>query len=141
MRDPLYSSRSRRTLISFKDIRNNKYHFETETQFDQKYFYVTHKVNGLKSILERFKRLPSGLYITNIRRIEFYLNKHLKCINDIKFLFWHNRLGHPGSVMMRRIINQLHGHEIENLKFSIKGAFPYLTCKKINNQIIKIKSG
>ena len=34
MGDALYSPRSRRTLISFKDIRNNKYHLETVTHFD-----------------------------------------------------------------------------------------------------------
>ena len=67
--DALYSPRSRRTLISFKDIRNNKYHLETGTQSDQEYLYVTHQVNGLKSKLERFKGLPSSLYITNIRQL------------------------------------------------------------------------
>ena len=59
--DALYSPRSRRTLISFKDIRNNKYHLETGNQSDQEYLYVTHQVNGLKFILEHFKRIPSGL--------------------------------------------------------------------------------
>ena len=46
MGDALYSSRSRRTLISFKDIRNNKYHLKTGIHSDQEYLYVTHQVNG-----------------------------------------------------------------------------------------------
>ena len=90
MGDAPYSPRSQMILISLKDIRNNKYHLKTETQSDQEYLYVTHHVNELKSILERFKKLPSGLYITHIRRIESYSNEHLKCINDIRFLLWHN---------------------------------------------------
>ena len=80
--DALYSPRSRRTLISFKDIRKNKYHLETGTQSDNEYMYVTHQVNGQRSILESFKGLPSGLYITNIRQIESYSNEHLKCHHE-----------------------------------------------------------
>jgi len=122
--------RSCRTLLSFNDIRNNKYYLETWNQSDLEYVYVTHQVNGLKFILERFKRTPSGLYINHIHRVESYLNEHLKCIYVTKLTLWHKRLGHPGSGMMHHIIHQSHGNNIEILKIPIKGKLPCHTCPK-----------
>jgi hypothetical protein len=39
--DVLYSSKSRRNLISFKDIRLNDYHVETTNEGDDEYLYIT----------------------------------------------------------------------------------------------------
>jgi hypothetical protein len=40
----------------------------------------------------------------------------LKFTNYSNFIIWHNRLGHPGSVMMRKIINGSCWHKLNNEK-------------------------
>ena len=39
--DTLYSSKSRRNMLSFKDIRRNGYHIETVNEDNVEYFYIT----------------------------------------------------------------------------------------------------
>jgi hypothetical protein len=39
--DALYSSKSRRNLLSFKDIQRNGYHIETMTENNIKYLQIT----------------------------------------------------------------------------------------------------
>ena len=39
--DALYSSKSRRNLLSFKDIRRNGYHIETMNEDNVEYIYIT----------------------------------------------------------------------------------------------------
>ncbi|GAV87924.1 hypothetical protein CFOL_v3_31348, partial [Cephalotus follicularis] len=38
--DVLYSTKSRRNLLSFKDIRRNGYHIETTNENGKKYIYI-----------------------------------------------------------------------------------------------------
>ncbi|GAV56991.1 hypothetical protein CFOL_v3_00530, partial [Cephalotus follicularis] len=68
--DALYSTKSRRNLLSFKDIRLNGYHIETTNENDKEYLYITGNTCGRKQILEKLPRLSSGLYIMKIRAIE-----------------------------------------------------------------------
>ena len=44
--DALYSSRSRRNLLSFKDIRGNGYHIETISDENIEYLYITSHNSG-----------------------------------------------------------------------------------------------
>ena len=60
--DALYSSRSRRNLISFKDIRCNGYHIETISDANIEYLCITSHDSGQKLIMERLRALSSGLY-------------------------------------------------------------------------------
>ena len=46
--DVLFSSRSRRNLLSFKDIRRNGYHIETTNENDIEYLYIISRVLGQK---------------------------------------------------------------------------------------------
>ncbi|GAV80857.1 hypothetical protein CFOL_v3_24317, partial [Cephalotus follicularis] len=66
--DALYSTKSRRNLLSFKDIRLNGYHIETTNENGKEYLYITG--TGRKQILEKLPGLSSGLYIMKIRAIE-----------------------------------------------------------------------
>ncbi|GAV69054.1 hypothetical protein CFOL_v3_12555, partial [Cephalotus follicularis] len=66
----IYSTKSRRNLLSFKDIRLNGYHIETTNENDKKYLYITDIAFGQKQILEKLHGLSSGLYIIKIRAIE-----------------------------------------------------------------------
>ena len=49
----LYSSKSRRNLINFKDIRLNVYHVETTNKGNDEYLYITSIILGQKLILEK----------------------------------------------------------------------------------------
>ncbi|GAV88636.1 hypothetical protein CFOL_v3_32058, partial [Cephalotus follicularis] len=66
----LYSTKSRRNLLSFKDIHRNGYHIETTNENGKEYLYITCNASGRKQILEKLYGLSSGLYIMKIRAIE-----------------------------------------------------------------------
>ncbi|GAV64846.1 hypothetical protein CFOL_v3_08361, partial [Cephalotus follicularis] len=66
----LYSTKSRRNLLSFKDIRRNGYHIETTNENGKEYLYITSNASGRKKILEKLPVLSSVLYIMKIRTIE-----------------------------------------------------------------------
>ncbi|GAV58834.1 hypothetical protein CFOL_v3_02367, partial [Cephalotus follicularis] len=68
--DALYSTKPRRNLLSFKDIRHNGYHIETTNENGKEYLYITGNASGRKQILEKLPVLSSGLYIMKIRAIE-----------------------------------------------------------------------
>ncbi|GAV71677.1 hypothetical protein CFOL_v3_15167, partial [Cephalotus follicularis] len=70
--DTLYSTKSRRKLLSFKDIRLNGYHIETTNENGKEYLYITGNSFGRKQILEKLHGLSSGLYIMKIRVIEYH---------------------------------------------------------------------
>ncbi|GAV77130.1 hypothetical protein CFOL_v3_20602, partial [Cephalotus follicularis] len=68
--DALYSTKSRRDLLSFKDIRRNGYHIETINENGKEHLYITGNASGRKQILEKLHGLSSGLYIMKITTIE-----------------------------------------------------------------------
>ena len=68
--EALYSEKSQRNLLSFKDIRKNGYHIETTNEGNVEYLCITTIVSGKKSVLERLPAFCSGLYYTNISSIE-----------------------------------------------------------------------
>ncbi|GAV69525.1 hypothetical protein CFOL_v3_13026, partial [Cephalotus follicularis] len=68
--DALYSTKSRRNLLSFKDICRNGYHIETTNENGKEYLYITGNSSGRKQILEKLHEISSGLYIMKIRAIE-----------------------------------------------------------------------
>jgi hypothetical protein len=128
--DALYSSNSRRNLLSFKDIRLNQYHIETTNEGNIEYLCITSVVSCQKQILERFFGLSSGLYQTTIRTIETNLVLNQKFNDPKTFILWHDRLGHPGSIMMRRIVENSHGHSLKNLKILLPSDNPCVACSQ-----------
>ena len=66
----LLSTKSRRNLLSFKDIRRNGYHIETMNEGSHKYLCITTHDLNKKVILEKLPLLSSGLYYTKISAIE-----------------------------------------------------------------------
>ncbi|GAV80850.1 hypothetical protein CFOL_v3_24310, partial [Cephalotus follicularis] len=66
----LYSTKFRRNLLSFKDIRRNGYHIETTNENGKEYLYITGNASGRNQILEKLPELSSGVYIMKIRAIE-----------------------------------------------------------------------
>ena len=63
--DALYSSKSTRNLLSFKDIRRNGYHIETMNEGNTKCLYITSIVYDKKLIIENSQHSPLG-YIMQI---------------------------------------------------------------------------
>ena len=92
----LYSPRSGRTLLSFKDIRDNNYHAETYVENGVEFICITSYEYGQKRILEKMKRIPSGLYTTTIRPIESHYVASPTSGIAHEITLWHDHLGHPG---------------------------------------------
>ena len=102
--DVLYSSKSTRNLLSFKDISKNGYHIETMNEGNKESLYITSIIYGKKIVAKKLPGFSSRLYHTTINPIESYAIMNQK-FNDPKiFTFWHNMLGHLGSSMMWQII-------------------------------------
>ena len=59
--DALYSSKSRRNLLIFKDIRRNRYHIETMNEDNVEYLYITSIISSQKLIMEKLPAFSSGL--------------------------------------------------------------------------------
>ncbi|CAN0846817.1 hypothetical protein LINGRAHAP2_LOCUS4637 [Linum grandiflorum] len=51
--DALYSTKSRRNLLSYKDIRRNRYHIETFEEAKREYIAITSMVASNKYYLEK----------------------------------------------------------------------------------------
>jgi hypothetical protein len=126
----LYSSKSRRNLISFKDIRLNGFHVETINEGSEKYLYITSIISGQKLILEKLPAFSFELYYTTIRTIDSHDVMHQKYSNPKMFMFWHDRLGHPGTIMIRRIIENSHGHPLKNQKILLPSDYPCAACSQ-----------
>ncbi|XP_074318106.1 uncharacterized protein LOC141654894 [Silene latifolia] len=115
--DALYSSKTRRNLLSFKDLRTNGYHIETIESDDKEYMYLTKVENDKKYILEKMSRYSSWiLYYTYIRPFEINLVSKVKTDNQELYSLWHDRLGHPGTSMMIKIIKSSTGHPLTKVK-------------------------
>ena len=110
----LYSPSSRRSLLSFKDIRLNGFHLETWEEGNKEFLNIISITKGNRKILETIPAMSTRLYYAKISMIK---------ANTCKiFTLWHNRLGHPGTSMMRKLMMSSQEH-------TFKGVVPYnLTC-------------
>jgi len=66
----LYSSKSSRNLLNFKDIHHNGYHIETNNEGSKEFLYITLIVLGQKLILEKLSIFSFGLYYTTMKIVE-----------------------------------------------------------------------
>ncbi|KAL4582919.1 hypothetical protein LXL04_007480 [Taraxacum kok-saghyz] len=89
------------------DIRYNGCHVETTNDDHKEYLNIRKVISGNKNVFEILPVLFSGLYYTNIRMVESYVIENKRCDNTFKV--WHDRLDHPGSIMMRRVIETSNG--------------------------------
>ena len=62
----LYSIKSTRNFLSFKDIGRNGYHIETMNEGNTECLYITSIVYGKKLIMEKLLVFSFGLYHKNI---------------------------------------------------------------------------
>ncbi|XP_069147174.1 uncharacterized protein [Solanum lycopersicum] len=109
----LYCSKSQRNLLSFKVIRQNGYHVETNNEENVEYLYIT-TINVEKKVAhEKLSAFSFGLYYTIISTVESLavVNKRFTNFND--FIIWHDRLDHLEFNMMHKIIENSHGHTLK----------------------------
>ena len=92
------------------------------------YLQITSIKYGQKIILEKLRALSSGLYCTCISPIESNMVSNQKLLNKDMFILWHDRLGHPGSIMMRKIIESSNGHLLKNLKILLSKDMSCAAC-------------
>ena len=96
--------------MSFNDIYLQGYDTETATEGNMKYINIIANVLGKKKILEKLPKLPSGLHYTYIHETKC----NLVVKEDPKIVtLWYDRLGHPVSTMMRKIVESTHGHTLK----------------------------
>ena len=128
--DALYSSKSTRNLLSFKYIRRNGYHIETMNDGNKECLYITSIVSGKKLVVETLSTFFTGLYHTTIKPIESYIIVNQKFNDPKTFVLWHDKLGHPGSSMMRKIIENSQGHELKNQNILLSHEYPCVACSQ-----------
>lgn len=126
--DALFSFKSPRNLLSFKDIHRNGYHVETLNEMNIEYLGIIKCVSGQKYILKKLPTLSSGLYYAEIYASEAHSIVNQKFTDPKTFVLWHDRVGHPGSIMMRRILENSTGHPLKNLKILANDEFSCAAC-------------
>jgi hypothetical protein len=86
----LFSTKSSRNLLSFKNICRNEYHINIANDNGIKYLYVILNVFAKKQILKKTLILSSILYYTRINTIKFnaIMNQKFNKINN--FIIWHD---------------------------------------------------
>jgi hypothetical protein len=90
----------------------NGFDVETEIEHGIEYLLITKFDKYQKRVVERLPSSPSGLYYTYIKPTKEYVAMKTIFRNTKSFQIWHDRLGHPGLSMMRRIINYSAGHDV-----------------------------
>lgn len=100
----LYSVRFKRNLLSFRDIRRNRYHIETLNKNNAKYLCLTKNIIGRKCILDKLPTSSSGLYYAITNSSESYTVMNKKFIGPKMFMLYYDCLGHPVSTIIRIII-------------------------------------
>ena len=92
------------------------------------YLGITKIVSNQKYVFEKLSTLSSGLYYAKISTIEAHSIVNQKFTDLKTIVLLHDRIGHPGSIMMRRIIENSNGHPLKNLKILTNDDFSCATC-------------
>jgi hypothetical protein len=118
---------STRTLLSYWDIRKNRLHVVTHEENNEEFFHIIKKNRDGYDILERIPSLPSELYYIYIKHVPHITYKVI-FQNIDAFTTWYECLGHPKVGIMRKIINNSTGHNLNTVKFLKSSDFMYTTC-------------
>jgi len=100
IKDALYSPKSRRNSLSFKDIQANGYHIETIDEDIKEYIYIISCISARKLVLGKLHVFSSRICYMVIKSIKTNVVTHHKCSNQKIFMFWHDRFGHLRSIMV-----------------------------------------
>ncbi|GJR07708.1 disease resistance CC-NBS-LRR class family protein [Tanacetum coccineum] len=94
----IFSHKSCRNLLSFGDIYLNGYDTQTTTIENKKYLHIIEKSN----VLEKLPILHSRLHYTHLSMAESHMVIKEKSCDPSIVSLWHDRLGYPGTTMMKR---------------------------------------
>jgi len=119
---------AQRNLLTFKDIRRSGYHITTTTDSGTEYLYITESKGDQMRVVEKALGTSSELYYTLIEPPHEYIAMPTIFKNPESFKIWHERLGHPGLTMMRKIIITSAGHGINTSHFSKPKDFLCTSC-------------
>jgi len=122
------SIRSKRNLFSFKDVCHNWYHIKTIYEQDKKYIGISSYKMGLKTIHEKLEASSMGLYYVMIKAVETYTTTSWRLVSLDQFGLWHDRLGHSGASMIRRIIQNTKWHPLKNIKVLLSTNYNCEAC-------------
>ena len=128
--DALLYQQSTRTFLSFKDIRSNDFHIETETENDIEYLLITRSIECWKKIVEKLSSFSSILCYTYIIPSHHNVAMSLKFKNPYSFKLWHERLGHPGQNLMFMILTNSIRNSMLSNKISYVNKFICEACAK-----------
>ncbi|KAM2825188.1 hypothetical protein COP1_035011 [Malus domestica] len=67
---------------------------------------------------------------TYIKTVEAYTVMNQKFIDSKVYMFWHDRLGHPRSTMMHRIITNSNGHPLLSRHVDVSNDNPCKACSQ-----------
>ena len=127
--DALYSSKSTRNFLSFKDIRRNGYHIKNMNEGNTKCLYITSIVSYKKLIMKNLSTFSFGLYHTNIKSIESYVIMNQSSITQ-NFYSLARQTRSPRSSMKRRIIKHSHEHPLKIQQILLPIEYSCVACSQ-----------
>lgn len=126
----LYPS-AERTLLTFKDIRRCGYHLATTREGGEEFLFMTSSEGNETMVVEKMPGSSDGLYYTKIKPPYEYIAMQTIFKNPKSFRIWHERLGHPGLTMMRKIVTSSLGHSINTKNFPKEFVCPACATGKL----------
>ena len=104
-------------MLSFKDIRPNNFHLETNDDEGEERLIMTKSIGDNKKIVKIFPSMRQALYYTYIKPTKKHVTMQMILRNNESYRIWHDRLGHPGLSMIKRITNNSNGHNLKKNDF------------------------
>ncbi|GJY07590.1 disease resistance CC-NBS-LRR class family protein [Tanacetum coccineum] len=129
----LFSPKSKRNLLSFRCIYHNGYDTQSRTIENKKYLHIINE----NQVFEKLPMLHSGLHYTHINVPQAHMAVKEKYCNHGIFSLWHDRLGHPGLTIMKKIVKNTHGHPLKDQRFSKMDKVPLCTSCSIGKLIVR----
>ncbi|GJV63667.1 retrovirus-related pol polyprotein from transposon TNT 1-94 [Tanacetum coccineum] len=129
----LFSLKSKRNLLSFRNIYHNGYDTRSRTIGNKKYLNIINE----NQIFEKLPMLHSGLHYTHINVSQAHMAVKEKYSDPGIFSLWHDRLGHLRSTMMKRIIKNTHGRPLKDQKFPKIDKVPLCTSCSLGKLIAR----
>jgi len=107
-----------RNLLSFNDIHLTDIILR-QTMNEILNIFISLELSRIKKcVLEKLSVFPYGLYYTCINAIETHVIVSQKLTNRNEFLVWHDWLGHPRYIMIRKIVENSCGHPFKSSKYN-----------------------
>ncbi|GJV04362.1 disease resistance CC-NBS-LRR class family protein [Tanacetum coccineum] len=129
----LFSPKSKRNLLSFRNIYHNGYDTWSRTIGNKKYLHI---IND-NQVFEKLPMLHYGLHYTHINVPQAHMAVKEKYCDPGIFSLWHDRLGHLGSTMMKRVVENTHGHPLKDQKFPKEDKVPLCTSCSLGKLIAR----